>query len=158
MKRNLIAILLALTSMTWAQSTTPNQTPAPEQKAAPAEAKPGCPCCDKMATADHSSMHKDMQACMHHDASAKDGKEAASCCSGKDVKDAKGAASCCGGKDAQACAKDDKSAGCCASGKPGEGHEMACCSGKAGDASTQGCCAGNSCGKHDHHEHAAPGN
>jgi hypothetical protein len=156
MKRKLVTILIALTTMAWAQSATPNQTPAPEQKTAPATAKPACPCCDKMASADHSSMHKDMQACMHHDASAKaDGKDAMQCCAGKDAKDA---ASCCGGRDMKACAKDDKSAACCAGGKTGEGHEMACCSAKPGDASSPGCCGGNSCGRHEHQEHSAPGN
>ena len=152
MKRNLIAILLALTVMSWAQSTTPTQTPAPDQKSAPADAKPGCPCCEKMSSADHSSMHKDMKACMHHD--AKDGKETISCCGDKDAKDA---ASCCG-KDAKACSKDGKTMACCAEGKCAEGHEMACCSAKDGDAASHGCCGGNSCGKHDHHEHATPGN
>jgi hypothetical protein len=60
-KRNLIAILLALTVMSWAQSTTSTQTPAPDQKSAPADTKPGCSCCEKMSSADHSSMHKDMR-------------------------------------------------------------------------------------------------
>ncbi len=152
MKRNLIAILLALTVMSWAQSTPPTQTPAPDQKTAPADAKPGCPCCEKMSSADHSSMHKDMKACMHHD--AKDGKETMACCSGKEAKDA---ASCCG-KDVKACSKDGKTMACCAEGKCAEGHEMACCATKDGDAASHGGCCGNSCGKHDHHEHAAPGN
>jgi hypothetical protein len=136
MKRNLIAILLALTVMSWAQSTTPNQDP--DRKSAPADAKPGCPCCDKMASADHRSMHRDMTACMHHD--AKDGKEAMACCGGKDAQDA---SSRCG-KDAKACSKDGKT--------------MACCSAKDGDATSHGCCGGDSCEKHDHHEHATPGN
>ena len=153
MKRNLIALLLALTVMSWAQSTTPNQTPAPDQKSAPADTKPGCPCCEKISSADHSSMQKDMKACMHHD--AKDGKETIACCGEKDAKDA---TSCCG-KDAKACSKDGKTMACCAEGKCAEGHEeMACCSSKDGDAASHGCCCGNSCGKHDHHEHATPGN
>src|SRR5512132_4074138 len=117
MKRNLIAILLALTVMSWAQSTTPGQTPAPDQKTAPADTKPACPCCDKTASAEHSSMHKDMKACMHHD--AKDGKEAMVCCGGKDANNA----ACCG-KDAKACGKDGKTMTCCADGKCAEGREM----------------------------------
>ncbi len=137
MKFKFCALILALTVMAWAQSTTPNQTPAPDQKSAPADAKPACPCCDKMASAEHSSMHKDMKACMHHD--AKDGKEAMACCGGKDAKDA----ACCG-KDAKACSKDGKT--------------MACCAAKDGETGPHSCCGGNSCGKHDHHEHAAPGN
>jgi hypothetical protein len=155
MKHKLLVLFLALTVMSWAQSTTPNQTPAPEQKTVPADAKPACPCCDKMA--DHAAMHKDMDCCKHHDASAKDGKESMSCCS---EKDAKGEMAC-GGKDAKACMKKDgakgdkSSASCCANGKGGEGHEMACCSAKEGSAS--GCCGGNQCGKHNH-EPASPGN
>jgi hypothetical protein len=155
MKHKLLALLLALTAMSWAQSTTPNQTLAPEQKSAPADAKPACPCCDKMA--DHAAMHKDMECCANHKASAKDDKEATSCCS---EKDAKGEMSCCGDKDAKACmkkngTKDDKSSASCPKDKCGEGHEMACCSAKEGSAS--GCCHGNQCGKHNH-EPASPGN
>jgi hypothetical protein len=150
MKRNLIAILLALTVMSWAQSSNPNQTPAPDQTA-PADAKPACPCCDKMASADHGSMHKDMKACMHHH--AKDGKEAMACGGGKD---AKGVACC--GKDAKACSKDGKAMACCADGKCAEGHEMACCSAKDGETASHDCCGGNSCGKHDHHQNTEPGN
>lgn len=115
-----------------------------------------------MATAAHGDKHKGKHACMDHDASAKDGKEAMSCCSGKD---AKGEMACCG-KDAKACVKDDKSsakgdqsaAACCGAGKCGEGHEMACCAAKDGDAASHGCCSGGQCGKHEHKEHAAPGN
>jgi hypothetical protein len=151
MKRNLIAILLALTVMSWAQSTTPSQTPAPDQKTAPADTKPACACCDETASGDHSSMYKDMKACMHHD--AKDRKEAMACYGGKDANHA----ACCG-KDAKACSKDGKTMACCADGKCAEGCETACCSAKDGETASHGCGGGNSCGKHDHHQHAAPGN
>ena len=69
MKYKLIAFVLALTVMSWAQSTTPTQTPAPGEKSAPADAKATCPCCDKMASADHEDAH----ACMHPKATAEDG-------------------------------------------------------------------------------------
>jgi hypothetical protein len=153
MKLKLIALLLALTAMSWAQSTTPGQAPTPEQKnSTPADAKGSCPRCDQMAPADH----KDGKACMHHGAAGKDEKEAMSCCSGKD---AKGASSCCAGRDGRSCSKDDKAtAACCGGGKCGEGHEMACWSHEGGKKAANDCCAGLQCGKHDHHDHATPGN
>jgi len=151
MKQKLVALLLALTMISWAQSTTPTQTPAPEQKSAPADAKATCPCCDKMASDDPHDMHKHQHACMRHDTDAKDGKDAMAGCAGKDAKEM---AACCG-KDGKSCVKDDQTATCCADGKPG--HELACCSGKPGrDTAHAGCC-GAQCGKHDHHDHATPG-
>jgi hypothetical protein len=146
MKHKLIALIFALTMMSWAQSTTP--APAPEQNSTPAKAKTTCSCCDKMASADH----KDIAACMHH--AGKHGKDM-SCCSGKDAKDA---ASCCSGKDGKSCSKDDKaSASCCDQSKAGEGEAMACCA-KDGKDGPNGCCSGKQCGKHDHSDHPAPGN
>jgi hypothetical protein len=154
MKFKLCVLSLALTVVSWAQSTTPNQTAAPEQNTSSPDGKSACPCCDKMASADHADQHKGMQACMHHAASSKDAKETTSCCSDKE---AKGEMACCGGKDAKACVKGDKSSAACC-GKCAEGHEMACCSGKDGDAASHGCCGGKQCGKHEHHEPPAPGN
>jgi hypothetical protein len=153
MKSKLLAVLLALNVMCWAQtSTTPNPAPAPEKKSAPAEAKPACPCCEHMG-ADHAAMHNGMESCcMHKDAAGKD-KDAMSCCAGMDDKMACGRA-----KDNKATAKDDKApASCCGSGKCAAGKEMSCCAAKAGDADHD-CCGGNACGKHDHAQHAAPGN
>lgn len=150
MKFKLLAVLLALNVMCWAQTaTTPNPAPTPEKKTAPAEAKTECPCCEHMS-ADHAAMHKGMEGCCaHKDAAAKDSKEAMSCCAGADGKMA-----CGHDKDTKATAKDGKDAmSCCAGGKC-EGKEMSCCTAKAG-AAANGCCGGNSCGKH---EHAAPGN
>jgi hypothetical protein len=160
MKSKLLAIILAWNVMCWAQTTTPNPTPAPEKKAAPADAKSGCPCCEKMGH-DHATMHKDMQACMH----SKEGKDAMGCCSGKDSKvaasccsgnEGKNAMACCHDQGANATAKDEKAASCCAGGKC-EGKEMSCSTAKSGK-STEGCCGGNSCGKHEHAEHATSGN
>jgi len=150
MKSKLLAMLLLLNVMCWAQTATPNPVPAPEQKSTPADAKPGCSCCEKMGDMhDHAAMHKDVQACMH----SREGKDAMDCCAGKDGKEAM---ACCHGKEANATAKDGKTASCCAAGKC-EGKEMSCCASKDGK-SAKGCCAGNSCGKHDHAEHATPGN
>ena len=144
MKPKLIAAILALTLVSWAQSTTP--APAPEQqKSAPEDAKAGCPCCaDKADTADHADMHKGM-ACMRHAAAGKDDKETMSCCGEKDGKH-----SCCG-KDMKACAKDEKAA-CC-----GEKCEDSCRSAKDGK-SAHNCCDEKQCGKHQHHDSPAPGN
>jgi hypothetical protein len=143
MKPKLVALILALTVMSWAQSTTPAPT---EQNSTPAKAS--CSCCEKMASADH----KDMACSKHKDASAKDGKEV-SCCAGRDAKDA---ASCCSGKDAKSCSKGDKaSASCCGTGKPGDGHEMACCA-KDGKDDANACCSGKQCEKHT--DHPTPGN
>jgi hypothetical protein len=141
MKHKLIALMLALTVMSWAQSTTP--APTSEQNSTPAKAS--CPCCEKMASADHKDL-----ACMRH--AGKHGKEM-SCCSGKNAKDA---ASCCTGKDGKSCSKDDKaSASCCDKNKPGEAEEMACCA-KDGKNGANGCCTGKQCVKHT--DHPTPGN
>ena len=154
MKLKICVLILALTVMSWAQSTTANQAAPPDQKSAAPDGKPACPCCDKMASADHADQHKGMRACMQHAASSKDAKETTPCCSDKE---AKGEMACCGGKDAKACVKGDKSSAACC-GECAEGNEMACCSGKDGGAASPGCCGGNRCGKHEHHEHATPGN
>jgi hypothetical protein len=153
-KHELIAFVLALTMMSWAQSTTPNQTQTrvPEQKSAPAGPKAACPCCDKMASADH----KGEPACMHPNATAKDGKGAMSCCAAKDATDA---APGCSGKDGKSCSTDDKAGtACCGDGKCGEGHEMPCCADKAGKKAAHNCCGGQQRGNHSQHEHPAPGN
>lgn len=147
MKSKLLAMILMLNVMCWAQTATP--APAPEQKSAPAEAKPNCPCCEKMGDMhDHAAMHKNMQACMH----TKDGKDAMDCCAGKD---GKSEMACCHDKGVNTTAKDGKTS-CCGAGKC-EGKEISCCAAKDGK-SAEGCCGGNSCSKHDHAEHAAPGN
>ncbi len=150
MKHKLIAILLALTIASWAQTATPNTPPAPDLKSAPADAKAGC--CDKMA--EHADMHNGMACMRHADASKTDKQDkqsvkgSPSCCAGKDAKN-----SCCAGKEGKSCSKGAKSS--CCDKKSGEGHEMACCSAKDGKADS--CCGGMQCGKHDH-EPAAPGN
>jgi len=140
MKHKLIAILLALTIASWAQTATPNTTPSPEQKSAPADTKAGC--CDKMA--EHADMHKGM-ACMRHPDASKTDKQ--------DKQSVKGSPPCCARKEGKSCSKGAKSS--CCDKKSGEGHEMACCSAKDGKADS--CCGGMQCGKHDH-EPAAPGN
>jgi len=125
MRHKLFAVILALTVMSWAQTstqTTPSQSPAATDKAKPS-------CCEKMMKGSKDGS----PACMRH----KDGKEMASCCAGKD------AASCCGGKDAKTCMKDGKcTADCC---KAGSGTEKtaSCCDRKAGKDCGKGCCGSN---------------
>ncbi len=101
MKHKMLALILALTVVSWAQEATQTTPAAPQQSTTPEKAK--CSCCDKMASADAKSEHS---CCAHHDHSA-DSKEGASCCAGKDGK------SCCGGKDAKSCMRADKGASCC---------------------------------------------
>jgi hypothetical protein len=127
MKHKLLALLLALTVMSWAQTAT-QSSPAPEQSTSD-KAKGAC--CDKCA-ADSKDGHA---ACMRHGHG--DAKEMASCC------DAKEGASCCGGKDAKSCMKDDKtSASCCKDGC-GKGKTASCCDRKAVKTCGKGCCGSN---------------
>jgi len=122
MKSRVLALILALGVISWAQTTTPvPQSDAPAAK---------CGCCQKMASADSKDGHA---SCMHK----QDGKEMASCCAGKDEK------SCCGGKDAKSCMRDGKAdASCCKNGC-GKDKTASCCGSKAGKQCGKGCCAGN---------------
>lgn len=132
MKYKMIAVVLALTVMSWAQTATQTAPSAPQQSTAPTE-KAKCPCCDKMATADAKDAHA---CCAHHDMKGGDGKEMASCCSGKE------AASCCGGKDAKSCMRSDKdkTAAACCGGNCGKECGEACCSGKKTEKASKTCC------------------
>jgi len=124
-----LVLLLALTSLPWAQTSTPDSS----KPAAQSTAKTECPCCQKMAEGKEGK-----SCCAHHDMAAKDGK-AMSCCSGKDAKS-------CMGKDGKSCMKGDKDqmAAC--------GKEDCCGSAgcmKDGDKSTMACCSGDCGMKHD---------
>ena len=137
MKYKVIALILALTISSWAQSTSPS---SPDQK--PADSKTTCSCCAKTDSANQSEPNQAKHSCVKK---TEDGKEVMACCADKDAKACSGE-TCCkhGEKDA---------ASCCA--KAADGQAMACCSGK--DGAAKDCCGGNQCGKHDH-EHTAPGN
>lgn len=139
MKHKMLALILALTVVSWAQEATQTTPSAPQQSTAPAD-KAKCACCDKMASADAKGEHS---CCAHHDHSAdtKDmasgaGKDGKSCCGGKDAKSCmraeKGAGSCC--KDS--CAKDKTAAANCGD-KCGKG----CCSSKKMEHAGMSCCA-----------------
>src|ERR1700758_1125149 len=120
MKFKMLALILALTVISWAQTATQSTPPTPQQVTATENAKGAC--CDRMA--DVKGGHA---ACMHNH----NGKDMASCCAGKDAK------SCCGGKDAKSCMKDGKTADCC------KGKEGMKCDRKAGKDCSKGCCGSN---------------
>jgi len=118
MKHKMIALILALTVMSWAQTTTQTSPTTPQQSTTPAE-KGKCPCCDKMSTADAK---EGPACCAHHADNGAAGKEVASCCTGE------GAKSCCGGKDAKSCMRNGKDkAACCSDCK--DKTAAACCAG-----------------------------
>ena len=125
MKHKMLAVILALTGMSWAQTSTqtaPSQNPVPTDKAQPS-------CCEKMANGSKDGS----PACMR----PKDGKEMASCCTGKDE------APCCG-KDAKVCMKDGKyTTDCCKEGSA-MGKAASCCDRKE---CGKGCCGSNKSGK-----------
>ena len=119
----MLVMILALTVLPWAQTSTPNNSNATAQIATKTE----CPCCQKMADAKNGK-----SCCAHHDMAAKDGK----------------AMSCCSGKDAKSCMKDDKKQmaacakeGCC-------GSDAKNCCEKGSDKSAMACCTGGQCGMH----------
>ena len=133
-----IALFLALTVASWAQTPTPAAPAAPQQDNAAAE-KSACPCCEKMAPAEG----KDPHACAHHDMAAMDGKEPMSCM-GKKAANEKEKASCCNGKDAMSCArsKDKASAASCCGDECGkEGQKDCCSSDKKDETAAMGCCS-----------------
>lgn len=131
MKYRILALILALTVVSWAQTATQSAPSTPEKNTASEKGK--CACCDKMAKSGSMDEHA---ACMrkHHD-----GKDMASCCAGKDDK------SCCGGKDAKSCMKDGKmDASCCKDGCGKDKEKTAsCCDHKAGKGCGKGCCGGH---------------
>jgi hypothetical protein len=120
MKFRVLALILSLTIVSWAQTAT-QDTPVTPQ---PSAEKVKCACCDKMAASDSKDAHA---ACMRQH----EGKEMASCCAGKDEK------SCCGRKDAKSCMKGGKMADCC------KGKDGMNCDRKAGKDCGKGCCGSN---------------
>jgi hypothetical protein len=137
MKHNLIALILALTLVSWAQTAT-QVTPSSPQQGTSADAK-ACPCCNKSA----SAKTKDSQSCCAHHAMSADSKEPA-CCAGKDK------ASCCDGKDGKSCERaggNKTAATCCNAKKCDKNCEKGCCcSGKATEETASNCCARHGAG------------
>jgi hypothetical protein len=126
MKSKMLALILALTVISWAQTATQGTTSTQQQDTATQNAKSAC--CDKMS--DAKGGHA---ACMRNH----DGKDMASCCAGKDGK------SCCSGKDAQSCMKDDKNAASCKDCCGKEKDKTAFCCQKNGKECGKGCCGGD---------------
>jgi len=123
MRYKMLALILALTVPSWAQTATPEAPSAPQQSTVPAD-KAKCSCCAKMAATDT----KDAAACCsHHDMKSEAGKGMSCSGMGKD-------ASCCGGKDAKSCAKNakDKTASCCKDSCSKDKTASACCGGNCG--------------------------
>ena len=122
MKSKIFTLILALTVVSWAQTSTQTAPSDPTQNSAPAD-KAKASCCDKMAGNGAS--------CPRH--GKKDAKDMASCCGGKEMK------SCCGGKDAKSCMKADKdAAGCCKDGCGTDKAAKSCCGDKECE---KGCCS-----------------
>lgn len=119
MKHKMFALILALTVVSWAQTSTQAPTQPPAEKAK-------CTCCDKMGASDAKGSG---MAC---ERMSKDAKATSSCCGGKD------GAACCG-KDGKSCLKDDKSASCCKGGgnDAKDKTASACC----GSDCKEGCCS-----------------
>src|SRR6516162_5587101 len=127
MKPKLLALILALTVISWAQTATQSTPSTPQQGTSTENAKPAC--CDK--TSDAKGGHS---ACMRNH----DGKSMASCCAGKDQKP------CCSGKDGKSCMKDDKTASCCKDcGGKEKDKTASCCEKHAGKECGKGCCKEN---------------
>lgn len=126
MKYKMIAIVLALTVMSWAQTATQTGPAAPQTT--PAE-KAKCACCDKMAAG--------AKACgAHHDMAAGEMKDMGSCCGGKEAKSGDG-------KDAMSCMRNDKdkaAASCCKDGCKDKAAGS-CCGEKCGKDCEKGCCS-----------------
>lgn len=109
MKHKMLAVIVALTVTSWAQTAT--QSPPDSKPGTASTEKAKCGCCEKMASSKDGKM-----SCMRH--AAKDGKETASCCGGKD---------CCAGKDAKSCMKDAKDMGSCCKDCGKDKMAAACC-------------------------------
>jgi len=122
MKHTLLALILALTAVSWAQDATP----APSTEPQTSTEKQKCACCDKMSASDS----KDMKMCARHGKHAKGAK--GSCCAGEK------AMSCCS-KDGKSCMKDDKTAAACCKNCGKDKTASSCC----GKDCVEGCCSKN---------------
>jgi hypothetical protein len=151
MRYKMLALILALTVVSWAQTATQTTTSTPQQSTVPSD-KAKSACCDKMAAADAKDAPS---CCARHDMQAKDAKEMASCCAGKNAMSSGGrdAMSCMKGdkdKTATSCCKDgcskdncgkDKTAAACCGGTCGKNGEKGGCSGMKGEKTAKRCCA-----------------
>jgi hypothetical protein len=133
MKYRILLAALALTAISWAQTSTQDSPKEPADKAS---------CCAKMA-ADAKDGHASCMR-MHHDAQPGDEKAQAKmdCCAGKDQ--SKNGMSCCAGKDMKSCAKNgDKASGSCCGDSCAKANDKpagSCCGDKC-DMKGKGCCS-----------------
>lgn len=136
MRYKILALILTMTVVSWAQTASQSTTPNPQQNSAPA-AKAKCPCCDKMAAG--------KMKCANHAMQAKDGQDPEAMSSSKDgmscMRNKQGAAASCCGKDCEKnkCGKD-KTASCCGDRCNKDGKN--CCAVKAGEKTAKSCCQG----------------
>jgi hypothetical protein len=136
MKHKMLALILALTVASWAQTATQTAPSTPQQNTEAGE-KSKCPCCEKMNSSDMK---------------ANDARAGHSCCAhhAKKRGEAKDGDSCCGSKDAKACVRADKSGDSCCKGGCGEGDKSAsscctdcgreCCGAKKDTTAKNSCC------------------
>jgi hypothetical protein len=134
MKFKALAMILALTVVSYAQTATQAAPPATKDQSTQSDTKTDASSCQKMMEGKDGS-------CCKHDMAAKDAKEAMGCCGGKDAKSCKKMkgdkmAAACG--DGTCCGKDMKD--CC---KPGSADEK---------KMAMACCGGSQCGM-GHHDH-----
>ncbi len=127
MKFRMLALILALTVMSWAQTATQSAPATTPDKNAPAEMGK---CCHKM-----SADGKDNASCMRDGKQTASSKEAGSCCAGKDGK------SCSNGKDEKSCMNGDKSAASCCKDGCGKDKTAASCCGDKCSKDGEGCCS-----------------
>ncbi len=132
MKHKMLALILALTVVSWAQEATQTAPATPQQSTEKAK----CSCCDKTASADAKA-----GCCAHHDHSMASGDKEGMSCSRKDGKSrcGKDAKSCMKGEKGESCCKDcgkDKTASSCCGGK----CEKECC--KKMENAGMNCCQG----------------
>lgn len=118
MRSKILALILALTVVSWAQTAT-QTTPSDSSNSSVPTDNAKTSCCDKMGANGAS--------CPRH--GKKDAKAVASCCGDKEMK------SCCGGKDAKSCMKADKGAASCCKNDCGK------------DKTAKACCGEKECGK-----------
>jgi len=135
MKYKMLAAILTLTVMSWAQTTTQTVPSTPQQSTAASD-KDKCPCCNKTNTA------KEEKSCCHHEMAGMDNK-AMSCRTGEK------ASSCCG-KDEKSCMKGDKgkTAAATCGDQCGKDREKGCCASHQKDDKTAMNCCGKTCGEH----------
>jgi len=134
MRFKMFALILTLTAVSLAQTTTQAPPSSPQPSTAQAEKAKGA-CCDKMSGSDSKDGHA---SCMRHGDQMGDGKDMASCCAGK------ADSSCCSGKDAKSCMKGDKTAAsCCKDGCGKDTTAKSCCDRKSGQGCGKSCCGSN---------------